>query len=58
MKKSRVHKYLAWLLVFAFVFSLITGNATQVMAKSRKEAAVKSVSLKIGKKKVTKKLTQ
>lgn len=52
MKKR---KYLAWLLVFAFVFSLVTGNTAPVMAKSRKAAAIKSVSLKIGKKKVTKK---
>ena len=52
MKKR---KYLAWLLVFAFVFSLVTGNTAQVMAKSRKATVIKSVSLKIGKKKVTKK---
>lgn len=51
----KMRKYLAWLLVFAFVFSLVTGNTAQVMAKSRKVAAIKSVSLKIGKKKVTKK---
>ena len=51
----KIRKYLAWLLVFAFVFSLITGNAAQVMAKSGKAAVIKSVSLKIGKKEVTKK---
>ena len=51
----KMRKYLAWLLVFAFVFSLATGNTAQVMAKGRKVAAIKSVSLKIGKKKVTKK---
>ncbi len=51
----KMRKYLAWLLVFAFIFSLVTGNTAQVMAKSRKVAAIKSVSLKIGKKKVTKK---
>ena len=51
----KMRKYLAWLLVFAFVFSLVTGNTAQVMAKSRKMAVIKSVSLKIGKKKVTKK---
>lgn len=51
----KMRKYLAWLLVFAFVFSLITGNTAQVMAKSRKATVIKSVSLKIGKKKVTKK---
>lgn len=51
----KIRKYLAWLLAFAFVFSLVTGNTAQVMAKSKKVAAIKSVSLKIGKKKVTKK---
>ncbi len=51
----KMRKYLAWLLVFAFVFSLVTENTAQVMAKSRKAAVIKSVSLKIGKKKVTKK---
>ncbi len=51
----KMRKYLAWLLVFAFVFSLITGNTAQVMAKGRKATVIKSVSLKIGKKKVTKK---
>ena len=51
----KIRKYLAWLLVFAFVFSLITGNTAQVMAKSRKAVVIKSVSLKIGKKEVTKK---
>lgn len=51
----KMRKYLAWLLVFAFVFSLVTGNTAQVMAKSRKTTVIKSVSLKIGKKKVTKK---
>ncbi|MDE6627150.1 MAG: Ig-like domain-containing protein [Lachnospiraceae bacterium] len=51
----KIRKYLAWLLVFALVFSLITGNTAQVMAKSRKAAVIKSVSLKIGKKEVTKK---
>lgn len=52
----KMRKYLSWLLVFAFVFSLVTGNTAQVMAKSREVAAIKSVSLKIGKKKVTKKI--
>ncbi len=51
----KIRKYLAWLLVFAFVLSLVTGNTAQVMAKSRRSTVIKSVSLKIGKKKVTKK---
>lgn len=56
MKKSRIHKYLAWLLVFAIAFSAGSiKNPAEVMAKSKKAAVVKSVSLKIGNKKVTKK---
>lgn len=56
MKKSRIHKYLAWLLVFAIAFSAGSiKNPVEVMAKSKKAAVVKSVSLKIGNKKVTKK---
>jgi len=51
----KMRKYLAWLLVFAFVISMVTGNTAQVMAKSKKATVIKSVSLKIGKKKVTKK---
>lgn len=42
----KMRKYLAWLLVFAFIFSLVTGNTAQVMAKSRKVAAIKSVYVK------------
>ncbi len=51
----KIRKYLAWLLVFAFVFSLVTGNTAQIMAKNKKAIVIKSVSLKIGKKNVTKK---
>ena len=53
MQKSRIHKYLAWLLVFAFVCSSVfvaTGNAE---AANRKN--IKSVIVKIGGKKVSKK---
>lgn len=53
MKKSRIRKYLAWLLVFAFICSslfITTGNAK---AASRKN--IKSVTVRIDGKKVTKK---
>ena len=53
MQKSRIHKYLAWLLVFAFVCSSVfvtTGNAE---AAGRKN--IKSVTVRIGGKRVTKK---
>lgn len=52
MKKRN---YLTWMLVLAFIFSMVTGNMAQVTAKSSKATAIKSVFLKIGKKKVTKK---
>lgn len=56
MKNKKIHKYLAWLLVLAVVFSIGgIGNPAEVMAKGKKAAVVKSVSLKIGNKKVTKK---
>ena len=56
MKNKKLHKYLAWLLVLAVVFSIgSTGNPAEIMAKSKKTAVIKSVSLKIGNKKVTKK---
>lgn len=59
MKNKKLHKYLAWLLVFAVVFSLGSfGNLTETMAKSKGIAAIKSISLKIGNKKVTKKTYQ
>lgn len=56
MKNKKMQKYVTWLLAFATVFSMGSiGNSTEVMAKSKKAAVVKSVSLKIGNKKVTKK---
>ena len=56
MKNKKLHKYLAWLLVLAVIFSLGSiGNPAEVMAKSKKAAVVKSVSLKIESKKVMKK---
>lgn len=56
MQKNRIHKYLAWLLVLAVVFSMGgMGNPVEVMAKGKKTAVVKAISLKIGNKKVTKK---
>lgn len=49
-------KYLAWLIVFAVVFSIVCGEiSAAVMDKSRNPEIIESVSLKIGKKKVTKK---
>ena len=56
MKNKKLHKYLSWLMVFAVLLSMGgIGNQAEVMAKSKKAAAVPSVSLKIGKEKVTKK---
>lgn len=56
MKKSRIRKYLVWLFVFALVFSLESGGiSTGVMAKGDKSDTIKSVSLRIDNKKVTKK---
>lgn len=56
MKNKKMHRYLAWLLVIAVVFSLGSiGNPAEVMAKSKKATEVKSVSIKLGSKKVTKK---
>lgn len=53
MQKSRIHKYLAWLLIFAFVCSSVfvtTGNAEAAGKKN-----IKSVIVRINGKKVTKK---
>lgn len=53
MLKNRIHKYLAWLLVFAFVCSsvfVITGDAGAAGQKS-----IKSISVRVDGKKVTKK---
>lgn len=56
MKNKILHKYLAWLLVLAVAFSMGTiGDPAKIMAKGKKATVVKSVSLKIGNKKVTKK---
>lgn len=56
MKNKKMHKFLAWLLVLAVVFSMGgIGNQTEVMAKGSKTNTIKSVSLRIGNKKVTKK---
>lgn len=56
MKNKKMHKFLAWLLVLAVVFSMVgIGNQTEVMAKGSKTNTIKSVSLRIGNKKVTKK---
>lgn len=57
VRNKKIHKYLAWLLVFVVVFSMgYGGNFANVMAKSsNKTATIKSVSLKIGNKRVTKK---
>lgn len=52
MKKRN---YLTWMLVLTFIFLMVTENMAQIMAKSSKATAIKSVFLKIGKKKVTKK---
>lgn len=59
MKNKKLYKYLPWLLVLAVVVLLGSiGNASEGMAKSKKAAVLKSVSLKIGNKKVTKKTFQ
>lgn len=56
MRNKKLHKYLAWLLVLGVIFSIgCIGNWTEIMAKGKKTAVLKSVSLEIGTKKVTKK---
>lgn len=56
MKNKKIHKYLAWMLILAVVFSMGgIGNQIEVMAKGKKAAVIKSVSLKIENKKVTSK---
>lgn len=50
-----MQRVLVFLLVFCIVF---VGSTTEAMAKSKKTPAVKSISLKVGKKKVTKKTYQ
>ena len=62
MQKSRIRKYLAWLLVFAFVCSSVfvtTGSAEAANVNKRNVYShrknIKSVTVRIGGKKVTKK---
>lgn len=56
MQKNWIRKCLAWLLVVAVVLSLSgIGSPAEAMAKSKKTTVLKSVSLKIGNRKVTKK---
>ena len=54
-KLKFVQKVLVFLLAFCIVFA---GSSPDAMAKSKKAPAVRSISLKIGKKKVTKKTYQ
>ena len=59
MQKIKELKYVQRVLVFLLVFCIVfAGSSTDAMAKSKKAPAVKSISLKIGKKKVTKKTYQ
>lgn len=56
MQKFKELKYVQRVLVFLIAFCIVfAGSSTDAMAKSKKAPAVKSISLKIGKKKVTKK---
>ena len=56
MQKFKKLKYVQRVLVFLLAFCIVfAGSSTDAMAKSKKAPAVKSISLKIGKKKVTKK---
>ena len=54
-KLKYVQKVLVFLLAFCIVFA---GSSPDAMAKSKKAPAVRSISLKIGKMKVTKKTYQ
>lgn len=59
MQKFKELKYVQRVLVFLLAFCIVfAGSFAEAMAKSRKVPAVKSISLKIGKKKVTKKTYQ
>ena len=53
MQKSRIHKYLAWLLVFAFVCSSVFATTGNAEAAGRKN--IKSVTVRVDGKKVSKK---
>lgn len=56
MQKFKELKYVQRVLVFLLALCIVfAGSSTDAMAKSKKAPAVKSISLKIGKKKVTKK---
>ena len=56
MRNIKNRKYLSWLFVFALVFSLVcAGTSAEVMAKESKINTIKSVSLGVGNKNVTKK---
>lgn len=56
MRHIKNHKYLSWLFVFVLVFSLVCGGTSiEVIAKGSQTNTIKSVSLRIGNKKVTKK---
>ncbi len=59
MQEFKKLKYVQRVLVFLLAFCIVfAGSSPDAMAKSKKAPAVKSVSLKIGKKKVTKKTYQ
>ena len=56
MKTKKVHRHLAWLLALAVVFSMgIMTTAADASTKTQTNSGVKSISLKIGSKTVTKK---
>lgn len=59
MQEFKKLKYVQRVLVFLLAFCIVfAGSSSDAMAKSKKAPAVKGVSLKIGKKKVTKKTYQ
>ena len=59
MQEFKKLKYVQRVLVFLLAFCIVfAGSSPDAMAKSKKAPAVKGVSLKIGKKKVTKKTYQ
>lgn len=53
MQKSRIHKYLAWLLVFAFICSSVFVTTSNAEAAGKKN--IKSVTVRMNGKKATKK---
>lgn len=59
MREFKKLKYVQKVLVFFLAFCIVfVSSSPDAMAKSKKALAVKSISLKIGKKKVTKKTYQ